>query len=193
MTYTLATGDHAPDFDLIGTDVDYYSLDSFKDFDNLIIFFTCNHCPYVTGSDEITRKTVEKFNNEQFKFIAINSNSKNTYKDDSFDNMVKRMDEFKFPWLYLYDETQKTAKDYGALKTPHFYVFNQERKLVYTGRGVDSPKDSSNIKVNDLDRVLSELVENKKISVPVTNPIGCNIKWEGKEAHWMPAEACDLV
>jgi len=193
LAYTLAIGNQAPDFDLIGTDVDYYSLDSFKDFDNLIIFFTCNHCPYVTGSDEITRKTVEKFNNEQFKFIAINSNSKNTYEDDSFDNMVKRMDEFKFPWLYLYDETQKTAKDYGALKTPHFYVFNQERKLVYTGRGVDSPKDSSNIKVNDLDRVLSELVENKKISVPVTNPIGCNIKWDGKEAHWMPAEACDLV
>ena len=193
MAYTIAIGDQAPDFDLIGTDVDYYSLDSFKDFDNLIIFFTCNHCPYVTGSDEVTRMAVEKFNNKQFKFIAINSNSKNTYEEDSFDNMVKRMDEFKFPWLYLYDETQKTAKDYGALKTPHFYVFNQERKLVYTGRGVDSPKDSSNIKVNDLDRVLSELVENKKISVPVTNPIGCNIKWDGKEAHWMPAEACDLV
>jgi len=193
LAYTIAIGDQAPDFDLIGTDVDYYSLDSFKDFDNLIIFFTCNHCPYVTGSDEVTRMTVEKFNNKQFKFIAINSNSKNTYEEDSFDNMVKRMDEFKFPWLYLYDETQKTAKDYGALKTPHFYVFNQERKLVYTGRGVDSPKDSSNIKVNDLDRVLSELVENKKISVPVTNPIGCNIKWDGKEAHWMPAEACDLV
>ena len=193
MAYTIAIGDQAPDFDLIGTDVDYYSLDSFKDFDNLIIFFTCNHCPYVTGSDEVTRMTIEKFNNKQFKFIAINSNSKNTYEEDSFDNMVKRMDEFKFPWLYLYDETQKTAKDYGALKTPHFYVFNQERKLVYTGRGVDSPKDSSNIKVNDLDRVLSELVENKKISVPVTNPIGCNIKWDGKEAHWMPAEACDLV
>lgn len=193
MAYTLTIGDQAPDFDLIGTDVDYYSLDSFKDFDNLIIFFTCNHCPYVTGSDEVTRLTVEKFNNKQFKFIAINSNSKNTYEEDSFDNMVKRMDEFKFPWLYLYDETQKTAKDYGALKTPHFYVFNQERKLVYTGRGVDSPKDSSNIKVNDLDRVLSELVENEKISVPVTNPIGCNIKWDGKEAHWMPAEACDLV
>ena len=193
MAYTLATGDQAPDFDLVGTDVDYYSLDSFKEFDNLIIFFTCNHCPYVTGSDEVTRMTVEKFNNKQFKFIAINSNSKNTYEEDSFDNMVKRMDEFKFPWLYLYDETQKTAKDYGALKTPHFYVFNQERKLVYTGRGVDSPKDSSNIKVNDLDRALSELVENKKISVSVTNPIGCNIKWDGKEAHWMPAEACDLV
>ncbi len=193
MAYTLSIGENAPDFDLVGTDVDYYSLDSFQEYENLIIFFTCNHCPYVTGSDEVTRATVEKFQETRFKFVAINSNSKNTYEEDSFENMVKRIDDLKFPWLYLYDETQKVAKDYGALKTPHFFVFNQERKLVYTGRGVDSPKDSSNIKVNDLERVLEELKDNRKISVPVTNPIGCNIKWEGKEAHWMPAEACDLI
>ena len=193
MSYTLTIGEKAPDFDLIGTDVDYYSLDSFKDYQYLVVFFTCNHCPYVTGSDEVTRKTAEKFIGPLFKFVAINSNSKNTYAEDSFENMVKRMDEQKFPWLYLYDETQKTAKDYGALKTPHFFIFNQERKLIYTGRGVDSPKDSSNIKVNDLDRALQELKDNKNISVQVTNPIGCNIKWEGKEAHWMPAEACDLI
>ena len=193
MAYTLRIGENAPDFDLVGTDVDYYSLDSFEAYENLIIFFTCNHCPYVTGSDEVTRQTVEKFQSSKFKFIAINSNSKNTYEEDSFENMVKRMDDLKFPWLYLYDETQKVAKDFGALKTPHFFVFDNERKLVYTGRGVDSPKDSSNIKVNDLERVLEELVNNQKISVPVTNPIGCNIKWEGKEAHWMPAEACDLI
>ena len=193
MAYTLRIGENAPDFDLVGTDVDYYSLDSFEEYENLIIFFTCNHCPYVTGSDEVTRQTVEKFQSSKFKFIAINSNSKNTYEEDSFENMVKRMDDLKFPWLYLYDETQKVAKDYGALKTPHFFVFDNERKLVYTGRGVDSPKDSSNIKVNDLERVLEELVDNQKISVPVTNPIGCNIKWEGKEAHWMPVEACDLI
>ena len=193
MSYTLTIGEKAPDFDLIGTDVDYYSLDSFKDYQYLVVFFTCNHCPYVTGSDEVTRKTAEKFIGPLFKFVAINSNSKNTYAEDSFENMVKRMDEQKFPWLYLYDETQKTAKDYGALKTPHFFIFNQERKLIYTGRGVDSPKDSSNIKVNDLDRALQELKDNKNISVQVTNPIGCNIKWEGKEAHWMPGEACDLI
>ena len=193
MAYTLRIGENAPDFDLVGTDVDYYSLDSFEAYENLIIFFTCNHCPYVTGSDEVTRQTVEKFQSSKFKFIAINSNSKNTYEEDSFENMVQRMDDLKFPWLYLYDETQKVAKDYGALKTPHFFVFDNERKLVYTGRGVDSPKDSSNIKVNDLERVLEELIDNQKISVPVTNPIGCNIKWEGKEAHWMPVEACDLI
>ena len=148
MAYTLSIGENAPDFDLVGTDVDYYSLDSFQEYENLIIFFTCNHCPYVTGSDEVTRATVEKFQGPRFKFVAINSNSKNTYEEDSFENMVKRINDLKFPWLYLYDETQKVAKDYGALKTPHFFVFDQERKLVYTGRGVDSPKDSTNIKIS---------------------------------------------
>jgi len=85
------------------------------------------------------------------------------------------------------------AKAYGALKTPHFYVFNEERELVYTGRAVDSPRDASGITENDLERTLSELTEGKEISVPLTNPIGCTIKWEGMDSHWMPQDAVDLV
>ena len=103
------------------------------------------------------------------------------------------MKKFKFPWVYLYDKTQEVAKAYGALRTPHFYVFNEERKLVYTGRGVDSPRDTSKMTINNLDIALEELTSGKPISVPMTNPIGCNIKWDGKDAHWMPADACDLV
>jgi len=103
------------------------------------------------------------------------------------------MKEHNFPWRYLYDSDQSVARAYGALKTPHFYVFNRERVLVYTGRGVDSPRDTSRMTVNDLDRTLDELVSGRIISVPVTNPIGCNIKWEGRDAHWMPPEACDLI
>ena len=107
--------------------------------------------------------------------------------------MVERMNAHKFPWIYLHDSTQETAKKYGALRTPHFFVFDKDHKLVYTGRGVDSPRDTSKMSVNDLDKALEELVAGKKITNPVTNPIGCNVKWEGKDAHWMPAEACDLV
>ncbi len=107
--------------------------------------------------------------------------------------MVKRMKENNFPWVYLYDSTQKVAESYGALRTPHFYVFNENRELVYTGRGLDNPRDTSKATVNDLDRVLEELTSGKPISIPLTNPIGCNVKWEGKDAHWMPADACDLV
>jgi len=158
-----------------------------------VIFFTCNHCPYVIGSDENTRLTAEKYSKLGVGFAGINSNSENTYPEDSFPNMVERMKKNKFPWVYLYDKPQKVAKAYGALRTPHFYVFDENRKLVYTGRGVDNPRDTSKMTVNNLDLALGELTTGKPISVPVTNPIGCNIKWEGRNAHWMPPDACDLV
>jgi peroxiredoxin len=192
MAFTLSIGESAPDFTLPATDGKTYSLKDFSDSKYLVIFFTCNHCPYVINSDEVTRKTVQKFQSQDVTFVGINSNSKNTYPEDSFDNMIVRMKENNFPWLYLYDETQEVALKYGALRTPHFYVFDENRKLVYTGRGVDSPRDASKIKVNDLENAISELISGNKISVQVTNPIGCNVKWDGKDAHWMPADACDL-
>ena len=193
MAFTLKPGEKAVDFNLPATDGNNYSLDSFNDSKYLVVFFTCNHCPYVIGSDEVTRRIVERFKDKGVTFVAINSNSKNTYEDDDFEHMVSRMEEYKFPWKFLYDESQEIALAYGALRTPHFYVFDENRKLVYTGRGVDSPRDASKITVNDLNRTLEELTAGKEISVPVTNPIGCNVKWEGKEKHWMPADACDLV
>lgn len=193
MAYTLEIGSKAPDFLLKGTDGRFYSLNDFSEARALVIFFSCNHCPYVLGSEEVTRKTAEAFEPGGVKFVAINSNSPNTYSEDSYENMVLRMEEKRFPWLYLHDETQQIALEYGALKTPHFYVFNSERKLVYTGRAVDSPRDPSRITVSDLENALSELLSGQAVSVPVTNPIGCTIKWEGKERHWMPSEACDLV
>ncbi len=192
MSFTLEIGAAAKDFKLPATDGGVYQLSDFNS-PILVVFFTCNHCPYVIGSDEETRKTALKFQDRGVSFVAINSNSKNTYAEDDFDHMVTRMQEHQFPWKYLYDESQEVALAYGALRTPHFYVFDQERKLVYTGRAIDSPRDSSKMTINDLDRCLEELTQGKAISVSVTNPIGCNVKWDGKEKHWMPADACDLV
>jgi peroxiredoxin len=193
MAFTLSIGDKAPDFTLPATDGNTYSLKDFSEYDTLVIFFTCNHCPFVTGSDEITRMTAEKFMPQSVAFVGINANSVNTYENDSFDHMVRRMAEKEFPWTYLRDESQAVARAYGALRTPHFYVFNKERKLVYTGRGVDNPRETSKMIVNDLWNALAEHVSGKPISRPVTNPIGCNVKWDGKDEHWMPEEACDLV
>jgi peroxiredoxin len=193
MAFTLQIGEKAPDFELPATNGKTYSLSDFDGAAVLVIFFTCNHCPYVIGSDEVTRKTVEKFLPRGVKFVGINSNSKHTYPEDDFEHMVARMKQNKFPWLYLYDESQEIAEAYGALRTPHFYVFDKDRKLIYTGRGVDNPRETSRMKVNDLERALEEHLAGKPVSVPMTNPIGCNVKWEGKDQHWMPAEACDLV
>ena len=193
MAFTLQIGETAPDFKLPATEGNTYQLSDFADSPVLVIFFTCNHCPYVIGSDEVTRKTVETFAPQGVKFVGINSNSKVTHPTDDFDHMVARMEEHNFPWLYLYDESQEVALAYGALRTPHFYVFDQDRKLVYTGRGVDNPKDTAKMTVNDLDRALEEHLAGQPISVPLNNPLGCNVKWAGEDAHWMPADACDLV
>ena len=192
MSFTLQLGQKAPEFNLISTSNEKVSITSF-DSKFLVIFFTCNHCPYVTGSDEVTRQTANKFRDKDVSFIAINSNSANTYQEDSFENMVLRMEEYNFPWVYLHDADQEIALKYGALKTPHFYVFNEQRELIYTGRGVDSPLDANKIKINNLELVLDELTSNTLISIPITNPIGCSVKWEGKDSHWMPPEACDLI
>ncbi|MDF2577374.1 MAG: Peroxiredoxin [Chlamydiales bacterium] len=193
MGFTLSIGEQAPDFCLAGTDGGVYSLKSFADAKGLVIFFTCNHCPYVKGSDELTRQTALKYAKQGIVFVGVNSNSPNTYEDDSFHHMVLRMEEHKFPWTYLYDADQSVAKAYGALRTPHFYLFDQNRRLIYTGRSNDFPKDTSKVTVNDLDRTLEEYVTGKPISQPLTNPLGCNVKWDGKDKHWMPTDACDLI
>lgn len=191
--FTLRMGENAHDFRLPATDGKTYSLDDFKAARVLVVFFTCNHCPFVTGSDEVTRATALRFKDKGVAFIGINSNSENTYQEDDFPTMAKRMEEHEFPWVYARDQSQDVALAYGALRTPHFFVFNEERKLVYTGRGVDNPRNTAQMTTNDLERALEEIVAGKPVSVPLTNPIGCNVKWEGKDAHWMPPEACDLV
>ncbi len=191
--FTLQIGAAAPPFSLPATDAKTYGLDDFKDARALVVFFTCNHCPYVVNSDEVTRQTAERFASQGVRFVGINSNSVNTYAEDSFPHMVERMREHGFPWVYLHDESQDVARSYGALRTPHFYGFDEQRRLIYTGREVDSPRDTSRMTTNDLANALEDHLAGRPVREPVSNPIGCNVKWDGKDAHWMPADACDLV
>src|SRR3954465_8978008 len=121
MSFTLQPGQPAPDFRLPATDGKTYALSDFARDPVLVVFFTCNHCPYVTGSDEVTRATAERFAAQGVRFVAINSNSAATYPEDDFAGMVARMREQRFPWVYCHDESQDVAKRYGALRTPHFY------------------------------------------------------------------------
>lgn len=193
MAFTLPLGANAPDFSLLSTNGKKYDLHSFALATGLVIFFTCNHCPYVTGSDEYTRQIAQRFVDKGIEFVAINSNSKHTYPEDSYEHMVRRMEQNQFPWIYLYDESQKVAQKYGALRTPHFFVFDADRKLIYTGRACDKPRKAEERTTKELEDALEAYTEHRPIAQPVTNPIGCNVKWEGKPAHWMPPDACDLV
>lgn len=193
MAFTLMIGQPAPDFSLPGVDGKTYSLASFKDARLLVVVFSCNHCPYVVGSEDRMVSLAKEYAPRGVTMVAINSNETDNHPLDSFEHMVSRAKEKQFPFPYLRDESQQVAKAYGALRTPHFYVFDSDRRLRYTGRMDDSPKDASLAKTHELRDALDDLLSGKPVRVPVTNPLGCNVKWRDKPNHWLPPEACDLV
>jgi hypothetical protein len=125
--------------------------------------------------------------------VAINSNETENHPTDSFEHMVQRANEKKFPFTYLRDATQDVALAYGALRTPHFYVFDHDRLLRYTGRMDDNPKNAALSTTHELRDAVDALLAGREPAVPVTNPIGCNVKWAGRPEKWMPPDACDLI
>lgn len=193
MAFTLALGAKAPDFNLPGVDGRKWSLADFKDAKLLVVVFSCNHCPYVIGSEGRLKALYEATRRRGVAWMAINSNETTHHPDDSFEHMTARAKKDKLPWPFLRDESQDVARAYGALRTPHFYVFDLERRLRYTGRMDDNPMDASKATTHELADAVDALLAGKDPAVPLTNPIGCNVKWSGQDAHWMPPEACDLV
>ena len=186
MAFTLELDSKAPDFNLPGADGKDYSLASFKAAKLLVVAFSCNHCPAVIGSQDHMIQLCRDYGPKGVAMVAINSNEDQNHPDDSFEKMKQRAREKAFPFPYVRDETQATAKAYGALRTPHFYVFDQQRLLQYTGRMDNNPYDASKATQHDLRNALDALLAGKEPPVALTNPIGCNVKWLGKDAHWMP-------
>lgn len=193
MAFTLQIGDSAPQFTLPGADGNEYSLSSFNDAKVLVVVFSCNHCPYVVGSEERMKRLVSDYDPRGVAMVAINSNETENHPGDSFEHMKQRVRERGLNFPYLRDETQEVARRYGALRTPHFYVFDQDRRLQYTGRMDDNPRTPGKQTTRELRDALDAVLAGRKPAVPVTNPIGCNAKWKGQPEHWMPPEACDLV
>jgi len=193
MAFTLGLGAAAVDFDLPGVDGRNYSLADFADAKLLIVVFSCNHCPYVVGSEDRMNRLYADYEARGVAMIAINSNETDNHPADSFEHMVRRAKDKRFRFPYVRDESQETALAYGALRTPHYYVFDAERKLRYTGRMDDNPRRGGQETTRELRDALDALLAGEEPPVPVTNPIGCNVKWKGRDGHWMPPEACDLV
>lgn len=192
MGFTLETGQPAPLFELPGVDGKKYTLENFSENRVLIVAFTCNHCPYVVGSEERMMKLVKDYKTSNVGFVAINSNQEDDYPGDNFDAMIERSQERKFNFPYLRDLTQETAKAYGAIKTPHFFVFDGQRVLQYNGRMDDSPNDPGQAQTKELRDALDALLAGKSISEAVTEPIGCSVKWKGRDSHWIPTDICDF-
>ncbi len=193
MSFTLQIGETAPDFSLPGVDGKTCALADFADAKALVIVFSCNHCPYVIGAEDRMIDFHETYAPRGVAFMAINSNETDNHPTDSLDHMKQHAREKGFKFPYLRDETQDVAKRYGALRTPHFYLFDAERKLRYTGRMDDNPREPGKETTHELVDAVDAVLAGRDVETPLTNPMGCNVKWWRQDAHWMPPEACDLV
>ena len=125
--------------------------------------------------------------------VSINANETDGHPTDSFEHMQERATEKGFEFAYVRDESQTTALAYGALRTPHFYLFDGDRKLRYSGRLDDNTLDAARATTRELRDAVEAVLAGTEVPTPLTNPIGCNVKWKHQDAHWMPPEACDLV
>jgi peroxiredoxin len=193
MAFTLQIGQSAPEFKLKGVDGKDYSISSFKDSKVLVVFFSCNHCPFVVGSEARMVQFHKDYTPKGVAMIAINANETQNHPADSYEHMVTHAKEKGLTFPYVRDDSQDVARAYGALRTPHYYVFDKDRKLRYTGRMDDNPRTPGAEKTHELRDAVDAVLAGKKPPVELTNPIGCNVKWQGKPGHWMPEEACDLV
>jgi peroxiredoxin len=193
MAFTLAVGSKAPDFELPGTDGKTYRLADFAGDRLLVVCFTCNHCPYVVGNESRERAFVDAYRGRGVGYVAINSNETKDHPTDDLEHMKQRAARLGFTWPYLRDETQAAAKAYGAIKTPHFYLFDQDRVLRYVGRMDNSPRDASKAETHELADAVDDLLAGRGVRLAATEPIGCTVKWWGKDRHFIPNDVCDLV
>ena len=173
-------GSVAPDFTL--PDVvsgKMCSLSELKSPKATVIMFVCNHCPYVKHINTQLVQLANDYIPKGISFVAISSNDVVAHADDSPENMKRVAEELKYPFPYLYDETQEVAKAYEAACTPDFFIYDADLKLAYRGQLDDSrpgnqvPNDGKDIRA-----ALDAMLAGEKPSPRQRPSIGCNIKWK---------------
>ena len=171
-------GKKAEDFKLKSIENKIITLNDVKGDKATLIMFICNHCPFVIHILDELISISEQYKDE-ISFIAISSNDVINYPQDAPSLMKKLAFEKKFSFPYLYDETQEVAKKYNAACTPDFFLYNNDRELVYRGQ-LDDSRPGNNIPVtgNDLRTAIVSLIQGNKQSINQKPSIGCNIKWK---------------
>lgn len=173
----LSVGDPAPVWkDLPGTDGKMHSLADFKDKDVVVVVFTCNSCPiandYETRVNDFAKKHAGP--DSKIALVAINVN---TIPDDRLDKMKLRAEKKKYAYPYLYDETQKIAKDFGAMYTPEFFVLDKSRKVAYMG-AMDDTSNEAEAKTNYLEPAVTAALKGEKAPKGETLARGCMIRFK---------------
>jgi len=171
----LAIGAAAPDFSLPGVDGKTHSLSEYSGAKVLAVVFQCNHCPESILAEDRLKKLHADYSTKGVALVAINPDNPDwvrldelSYTDvnDSLAGMKTRAEHRKITYPYLYDgETQTATTKFGAVATPHVFVFDQARKLRYQGR------------IDDAVSAIDALLSDKTVAVAETPVAGCATKW----------------
>ena len=171
-------GEKANSFELKGIDGKIHKLEDHLGRNGTLIMFICNHCPYVKAVIDDIAHDCKHLEKDGVKSLAIMSNDTNNYPEDSFDNMINFAKKHRFVFPYLIDQTQKVAKNYGAVCTPDFFGYNNKLELQYRGRFREL-RDLKPVKNSESDllkamRLIIQTGKGPKEQIP---SMGCNIKW----------------
>jgi len=180
LSNMLPLGTIAPDFTLPDTVTGkQLSLQNLKSDKATVVMFICNHCPFVLHVLDGILNLVNDYMAHGVSFIAISSNDVINYPEDGPQKMQELALQKKFPFPYLYDESQLVAKAYDAACTPDFYLFDPESKLVYRGQ-MDGSRPGNDVPVSgeDIRGAIDNLLDGIPVETDQKPSLGCNIKWK---------------
>lgn len=175
-----SVGDAASSFSLKNIDGKMVSPDDFPNAEGFIVVFTCNHCPFSKKYEDRIIELSNKFSDQGFPVIAINPNDASQYPEDSYENMKKRAKDKGFNFPYLLDDTQETAKAFGATRTPHTFVLERQggNLIVRYIGAIDDNTDGTEIKTRYIEEAVSAIKAGNEVTTSFTKAIGCGIKWK---------------
>lgn len=178
-TFMLKPGTVAPDFTLPDGAGRSHSLNESAGGQGTLVFFACNHCPYVVLLADALGKMAAELREKDIATVAISSNDVENYPQDAPDKMIEFAGQHGWDFPYLHDESQQVAKAYGAACTPDFFLFDGGRRLFYAGQFDDSrPRNGRQPDGADLRAAVAAMLAG---GAPPANPrpsTGCNIKWK---------------
>ena len=176
---SLPLGLSCPEFSLPSViDDGVYSLKDYAQAKALLVAFICNHCPYVRAIEDRLIGLRKSFDSEQLAMVGICSNDAVRYPDDGKENLKKRWYEKNYGFPYLVDAEQTVARDFLAVCTPEFFLFDQKRKLFYHGQLDDNWQHEAAVKHHHLEEAIEAIIEGKVPPSHQQPSMGCSIKWK---------------
>ncbi|WP_207588688.1 thioredoxin family protein [Halomontanus rarus] len=175
----LQEGDPAPNFELSGTDGETYTLESFAESEALLLVFTCNHCPYAKAKFDLLNELAAEY--DDVSVVGINANDAEEYPDDSFERMRELVADGTIAYdVYLRDESQTVAREYGAVCTPDPFLFAREDgefRLVYQGRLDDALNPDEEPTRFQIREAIDAVLAGADVDLEWQPSQGCSIKW----------------